>query len=141
MTVKTYDPAKVIITFGASTITGTADGTFVNIEPISDGITSQSGADGEVARAMSSDRRHRVTMTLQQTSRSNDVLSGYHEADRLSGGGGALPLTVRDLRGTTLFAATAWVTRLPPSEFGVELSNREWTLETGPAAYFVGGND
>ncbi|CAP41320.1 phage structural protein [Bordetella petrii] len=141
MTVKTYDPAKVNVTFGASQITGFAEDSQVNIEEIGDGITSTSGADGEVARAMSSDRRCRVTLTLQQTSRSNDVLSGYNEADRLSGGGGALPMTVRDLRGTTLFTAVAWVVKKPASGFGNAVGTREWVLETGPAAYFVGGND
>jgi len=141
MTVKTYDPAKVIVTFGASQITGFVDDSFINIEEIGDGISSVSGADGEVARAMSSDRRCRVTLTLQQTSRSNDIMSGYNEADRLSGGGGALPMTIRDLRGTTLFGATAWVVKKPASGFGSAVGGREWNLETGPAAYFVGGND
>lgn len=142
MTVRTYDPKRVNVTFGASQITGYAEDTFVGIEEITDGVTRQAGADGEVARAMSSDTGVRITLTLQQTSRSNDLLSGYLRADRLSGGGGALPVTVTDLRGTTLVAAAAaWVVKSANVELGSTLGNREWTIETGPAEVHVGGNE
>lgn len=141
MGVKTYSPDRVIMTFGAHTIKGYADGTFVSIEQASDGITSEAGADGEVARAMSTDKRMKVTMTLQQTSESNDVLSDAYDRDQITRGAYILPITIEDKRGTSLFsAAQAWIVRKPNAEFGKELATREWVIETASADYTVGGN-
>lgn len=141
MAVKTYSPDRVKVTVGAHTLTGYADGTFVSVEQLTDGVTSQAGADGEVARAMSADKRCKITLTLQQTSRSNDMLTAMYEADQLSGGDMPVPLTVRDLRGTTIFAAgAAWIVKKATAEFCKEISEREWTLEADGAQYFVGGN-
>lgn len=141
MTVRTYDPSRVIVTVAAATLSGFAEDTFVNIEEIGDGVTSTVGADGEVARAMSADRRCRVTITLQQTSAGNDILSALLAADRLSGGNGLFPIAVADLRGRTVFASSeAWVVKNPAAEFGAQPGSREWTIETGNSAYFVGGN-
>ncbi|VFR81234.1 Phage protein [plant metagenome] len=140
MNVATYDPKRVILTFGANQIKGFTEGTFINVEEITDGTTRQAGADGEVARVMSTDTGIRITVTLQQTSLSNAILSAYLKADRL-GGGGALPVTLTDLRGATVAAAgSAWIVKMANAEFGQELGSREWVIETGPAEYFVGGN-
>lgn len=141
MTVHTYDPSRVIVTVAAATLSGFGEDTFVSIEEIGDGVTSTVGADGEVARAMSADRRCRVTITLQQTSNGNDILSALLAADRLGGGAGLFPIAVTDLRGRTVFSSSeAWVVKNPTAEFGAEVGTREWTIETGSATYFVGGN-
>lgn len=142
MATRTYSPADISITFGPHIVTGTADGTFLTIEEITDGIVSQAGADGEVARAMSADTRVRATLTLQQTSASNTFLSGAYRADQVSGGRLPLPLVIRDLRGDTVFAAPAsWVVKMANSEFSKEVSSREWVIETGQAEYIAGGNE
>jgi len=66
--IRTYNAAKVTVIFNGFNITGFADGTFINITQQNDGITTQVGADGELARAVNTDRRCTVTVTLQQTS-------------------------------------------------------------------------
>ena len=140
--VKTYNPAKFLCIIGGIPMSGFADGTFVNVESVTDGITSQSGADGEIARAISADVRHRVTLTLQQTSASNDVLSNFHKADRLSGGGVLLPILLEDLTGRTVFAvAQSWIVKSPARGFGKDVGTREWLFETGePSISHTGGN-
>lgn len=139
--VKTYSPDKVKIIYGVLPLTGFADGTFVSVEQMTDGVTSQAGADGEVARAMSSDKRVRITVTLQQTSSSNDVLSAAYLADQTSGGAIPLPIAISDLRGSSLvFASSAWIVKMPTAEFGKEIANREWVFETASADFNVGGN-
>jgi len=140
--VKTYSPDRVKLVVGVHSVTGYADGTFVSIEPLGDGITSQAGADGEVACVMSADKRVKITLTLQQTSRSNDVLNTLLSIDHLSGGDKPFPLMLTDLRGTTLVATdAAWIVNRPTVEFGKELGNREWVIETARAAFTVGGNN
>lgn len=140
--VRTYNSDKVIVTIGGIPMTGLADGTFVEISPLSDSVSSQAGADGEVARAISTDRRHNVSITLQQTSLSNLALSGMFELDQASSGGSMAPVLVQDLSGTTVFAAAqAWIKRPPNIVFSKEIEGRQWQLETGrPSVYLVGGN-
>ena len=139
--VKTYASDRVAVTFGAHSVKGMKKDTFVLIEQMADGITSQAGADGEVARSMSADKRCKVTLTLQQTSQSNNVLNAFHDADIASGGAMTLPLMIKDLRGDTLFmAGEAWIVKKPNSEFGNEVGSREWVFETASATYTVGGN-
>lgn len=126
---KTYSPDRVKVIIGAAALTGAADGTFITIEQVGDGTTSESGAYGDIARAMDLDTRHTVTATLQQTSRFNDVLSAIYQLDRISGGDGVVPIAVTDLRGTTLFAGMCWVTKMATATFAKGLEAREWNIE------------
>ena len=141
-TMHTYNAAKVTVVFSGYPISGFADGTFVNITTINDVITTQVGADGEVARAINTDRRCTVTITLQQTSQSNDFLSTFFNVDILTCGGRTGPILIQDLCGTTLFMASeAWIVKPPDMEYGKEVLTRAWQLQTvGPSVYTIGGN-
>jgi hypothetical protein len=136
---KTYSADKVLITLGAFPVTGAADGTFVSIEAMTDGVTSESGAYGDTARSMSLDRRHTITVTLQQTSDTNTVLSGLYQADRVSSGNGTFPVSVVDLRGQTLFAGQGWVRKPATAAFSKTIETREWEIEA-VGDLVVGGN-
>src|SRR3954464_1519238 len=103
--VHTYNASRVVVIVAGFPVSGFADGTFVNITMVNDAITSQVGADGEIARAISTDRRCTVTLTLQQTSQTNDFLSTLFNIDMLSCGGRSGPILIQDLCGTTLFSA------------------------------------
>jgi hypothetical protein len=142
MATRTYNAAKVLVIFGGFPISGFADGTFVGIVMQNDGVTTQVGADGEIARAINSDRRCTVTVTLQQTSPANDFLSACFELDTLTCGGKILPILVQDLCGETIFAASqAWIVKPADAEFGKEILTRAWAIHTGaPAVYLIGGN-
>jgi hypothetical protein len=130
-----YDPKKVIITFGGVPIGGYADGTFVEIAPNdADGFKKQVGADGEVARAQSSDNTHQVTITLMQSSDSKAYLSSVRNADKLLGHS-LLTLSVTDLSGGSLgFWPQAWIRGDPTWGFGKELTERQWIIDTGQQA-------
>lgn len=141
MTLRNYDPKKVLVIVAGVPITGYADGTFVDLEEMSDGVVSQSGADGEVARSLSNDPRCTITITLQQTSASNAILSGLYTADRATGAG-VFPVLVEDLLGTTTFlSGQAWIKKRAKAGFGKEVGTREWMIEaiaTTPSVFIVG---
>lgn len=131
--VNTYDPKQLIIVFGGVPITGYADGTFVTVTPNAERFTKVVGADGEVTRTKSNDFTHEVTITLKQSSLSNDYLSTIMNADRLSNLG-KLPLQIKDINGTTLWNwSQAWIRQPPDSEFAKELGERAWIFDTGSA--------
>lgn len=141
MSVKTYAPNQVKIVMGALPISGLAEDTFVSVTEIGEGIASVVGVDGEVARSMSRDSRLRITLTLMQTSASNAALTALHQADRATDGNGAVPISVTDLRGTSLHASdAAWIVKMPDAGYGAKVGSREWTIETGPAINVIGGN-
>jgi Bacteriophage KPP10, Structural protein ORF10 len=129
MGVKTYDPKLVVITFGGVPLSGYADGTFVVVEREADMFTKVTGADGQTSRAKSQNRSGSVTVTLQQTSPSNDALNVFANADELSNQG-VKPLTVKDLSGRSeSFSANAWIRKKPNQEYAKEITNREWVID------------
>jgi hypothetical protein len=137
--VKTYNPSRVTVIMNGFPMSGFADGTFVNIAMTADGIVTQVGADGEIARAINTDRRCTVTISLQQTSPANLYLSGLFQMDTLTCGGTIGPIMVQDLCGETLFMASqAWVVKPADVEFSKEIATRAWQIETGaPTVYLV----
>ena len=141
MTVKTYDPKKVHIIIGGFEMVGFVDGTFFTITMDDDAYSKVTGADGETSRAKNNNNGALATLSLQQTSSSNDVLSGFALADRLSNSG-IVPVVVKDSLGTTiLFSAEGWVKRTPDAPFAKEISNRDWPFDLANVDTFIGGNN
>jgi hypothetical protein len=140
MSLKTYDPKKVILVIGGVPIGGYADGTFILFERTTDMFSKVVGADGEVSRAKSNDKTGQFTITLLQTSDSNDILSGIAELDeRLNSG--VVPAILKEMNGTTtIFSGTVWVRKKPNIEYSKEVTNREWVLDAAESEVFVGGN-
>lgn len=138
---KTIDPKLVIPTFLGIPLSGFADGAFIKIERNADAFSLVVGSDGESARARSRNRSGRITLTLLQTSASNDFLSAAHRADEIGVPGGKGPFLVKDLAGTTLVSApSAWIVKFPSTEFSRDVGSREWVFESGDIDMFVGGN-
>ena len=128
---KTYDPKKVIVIFGARRLKGMSEDSIVSIEPQGDGLQTYVGADGDVARSLDPDATYEVTVSLNTTSGSNDYLSNMYNYDRETGNGIA-PLLIKDLAGTTLFSAPeAWVANMPEASRGLTVDKQEWVFHTG----------
>lgn len=140
LTVRSYDPKQVVVTFGPTVLTGYAEGTFIKISRNGNAFEKSRGADGGVDRVNKNALDYSVALTLKQTSPINAILAGLLLADQISNSG-TLPLVVKDLGGATLFtAAQAWIAKDPDQEFSDSLTTREWTFETGVAANLIGGN-
>jgi len=140
MAVFSYDPKQVIISIGGVTMSGFTDGTF--LEVVRDEPTWQKvvGADGYVTRGKTNNFSGTLTLTLKQSSPSNDVLSGYMAIDEATNQG-IFPVLVKDLSGNSIyFSANSWVTQYANSTFGKDISDREWTIALAEADIFVGSN-
>lgn len=137
----TYDAKRVVITLGSHTVSGYGEDTFINIAPVGDGTQSLAGADGEVARSMDNNPLREITLTVLQSSETNDFLSDMLNMDRATGRG-YFPLQVLDLNGTTQFAASqAWVANIPEVSFGAAVEEREWTIHAVESSdTHIGGN-
>jgi hypothetical protein len=137
---KTYDPKLVIVTFAGNILTGFAEGTFVTVEREADAYTKVVGSDGEVARVRSRNASGSVTITLMQTSVSNDVLDALAVLDEEANAGSG-PLFIEDLLGNTFIAATAaWIRKRSNIEYGAELGSREWVIDVADLKMVNGGS-
>ncbi|MFC3227331.1 phage structural protein [Marinibaculum pumilum] len=141
MAVKTYDPRDVQVIIGGFSMTGYADGTYVSVTSDEAAYNKTIGADGEVSRARTNNRSGTMTLTLKQTSASNDVLTGFAIADETANGG-VFPAMVKEVGSgrTLLFAAAAWIQQWPDVGYSKEIGNREWTIALATIDRFVGGN-
>jgi len=140
MALRTYDPRSVIVSIGGVPMSGYADGTFLTVDRDEDAFSKVTGADGYSTRVKSNNRGGSLTLTLKQSSPSNDVLSGFANLDELSNAG-VVPVLVKDTSGNSIyFSATGWVKKYPSSEFGKELNNRDWVIDLAEMDVFVGSS-
>lgn len=127
---KTYSPKNYDVIFAGVLLTGFAEGTFVTIATEGPGFSDVVGVDGEVTRNRLYDRRATVTVSLMQTSESNDELQAIYDSDRDGiNGEGVGGLRIVDREGTTIFEAEdAWIQNDPDAELGAEASSRDWEI-------------
>jgi len=129
MSVKTYDPAAVAVSVGGVPISGFADGTFISVERDEDAFSKVVGADGITSRAKSNNRGGNITITLAQTSPSNDVLEALALLDENTNTG-IVPVLVKEGTGRAIhFSALAWVRKSATATYAKEIENREWILD------------
>ena len=140
LTVRTYDPKKVVVSLGPYVLTGFNDGTAIKIKRSGKLFEKKVGMDGTVDRINKNRTDFDVELVLKQTSPLNAILSGLAAADALSNDG-VLNLTIADLSGLSLFEAPqAWCAEDPEVEYGDTLGGRAWKFETGAGANLIGGN-
>lgn len=137
---KNYSPSLVTMSFRDINVVGIAESTFVEVERNEDGFSTQAGANGDVTRTRNLNRTGKVTITLQQASPTNDLLTSAYRLDELTGSGyGAIQ--IKDLSGTAVCEAThAWILKLPKMERAKESGSVIWVFECADLKLYVGGN-
>ena len=128
--------------FGTIPVTGFAADAAISVEHDEDDWSLVTGVDGEGTRSKTSNASATVTVSLMQSSSTNDLLSAHREQDRLTPGGiGGVPLIIRDRSGRSIFTAeTAWIQKAPTAELNREATAREWTFRTDYLVALHGGN-
>jgi hypothetical protein len=137
-----YDPNEVIVSVGGSDIEGFAPGSFVKIAMDSDAFNMVVGSRGDVARSKTSNRTGKITISLMQTSPSNDLLSTIHNLDLLKpNGAGVFSVAVRDSStGRAIYGAvSAWIPKFPDSSFDAQDTPREWVIQCERLEQFIAG--
>lgn len=139
MAIKVYDPTQVGIIVGTSPMNGFAEDSMITIEMEDPQYSISTDISGEATRFKVNKSIAKVTIRLTQTSPSNDLLSSYVEADRVSNAG-VFPLMIKDNNGTSLFTSTAaFIEQVPSMEFANENKNREWVIKATNVTKFIGG--
>lgn len=143
---KTYSPEFTNVVISTEDInhiiTDYAEGGFISLEPVTERFVPVYGAKGEAYRSHNPVRAFDLTLTLSQTSHSNDLLSMLLDLDRESLDG-TFTLTFKDSSGTTIFTEnSAYIGSEPSQSFsgGGSIESREWTIHLPSPNYRVGGN-
>lgn len=124
--VATIHQDDVFILVGGVRMQGFAPGQYFSASPLNDAFTTIQGPDGETIDVRNGNTARTVTITLLQSSISNGVLWGFHQADMNTPGGVLVPLYVQH-QGTVKASATFRITRAPDDSFGDAAENRVWT--------------
>lgn len=134
-----YSPAAIVVTFAAQILRGYADGSFVTAKRNTEATTLHVGADGRTTVVFSADKSGEITVTLAQSSQSNDILTALYAEQEA--GLIPKPIFIKDVLGTTLVSGLeAYIKKLPDIEYGKEVTNREWVFVVGSLKMAVGGS-
>ena len=140
MTIGTINPAEFPFVFGDHLVGGYTKGTQIGIVYNQDAFTPFKGNDGEGARVMSNDRSAIITLTLQQNSKSNKILSDKHAAD-LANGNGLEDVSFRDLRGDTEGSGSgAYIMKYADIAVADTVTDRSWRIYVDDYTGIVGGS-
>lgn len=140
MSAQTYDPKEVIVTVNGTILSGFSEDV-VTVARAEDQILDDVGADGEVVRILSNDRRGIITISLQPTSASNLVLSVLANADEVSGGG-VFPVLIQDNRGNDIHVGPqAWIVKQPDAIYNKTAAPRVWVLRVADLRMVVAGHE
>lgn len=128
----TYDPQLVIAVAVGVKLVGFSDGTYIKAVRNVDTWSIKVGSDGRTVRIKSADKSGRFTFTLQQDSPSNSALMQLVINDELTSTGLGATL-VKDIATDQASAsgAISWIVKSPDFERSKDLSDVEWTVETG----------
>jgi len=139
MAIRTYDPKLTTVIFGPLQIQGFAEEK-ISVSYSDDSFDLAIGCDGEATRVRKNNNSATITVTLQQSSPSNDALSVISIADR-GANVGMFPMTFVDGSGSTVaFAACCYIQKHPDLTFSNSNQTVQWTFVTDNLGMFTGGN-
>ena len=139
-----YDLSLVFLTINGTIITGFADGDAIKVAMDSNTFDDMVGADGEVTRHTTNDKRGTLTIRLNYGSLSNVVIQILASLDE-SLGLGTANIAVIDAKGGSLVRSPySWIQKRPDLTLGKAPGPVEWVwrgseVDTTYAALLTAG--
>ena len=138
-TINTYSPKDVILSIGGYQLTGWQS---INITRSAKSFQVIKGIRGKNTRVPNKDTSATITISLLQSSASNEVMSWILDSD-VSEGTGRIALTLKDKSGSSVFSSVeAYITGYPTASFTGQFEYRQWELFCQTTStYTIGGNN
>lgn len=123
-------------------VTGFSEDSIVTIDRNAETFTTYTGADNTNTRIYNANTAATITLSLQQTSSANDILSQLYANDKASrDSSGLFSITVKDNSGrSTYFAEEAFIAVVPNSGFANSMQTRDWVIHAVRLDQHIGGN-
>ena len=166
MTVSTYSPSDVSVIYGLKHISGFVDGSFISIKRETPVFSHSRSMDGHCAISVQKYSTYTVTLTLAQTSSSNQFLHSLQKTmmksltklDSTSPFSGLsslsgiktivsnviskLPFIIKDSSGNSVFFGTdVWLSEEPEVVYSAGMEGRTWTIKCLNASSSIAGNN
>ena len=144
--VATLSPIDVTVVISQSgfthVVSGYAEDSNIMVERGSDNFEKHVGVDNKTSRIYKADKSGMITLSLAQTSVSNDVLDLLQRNDAAArNSSGLFSVTVKDASGRSVYhSLEAWISKVPNSAFGSSMQMREWVIQAAEMTSFIGGN-
>ena len=142
-----YSPESMVIVLSKGdfvhTITGYADGTFLNIARITPASELYVGADLSTARVKRRNKASTITLTLMQHAASNAVMQALQRADEEDdiGNSWVFAITIKDLSGTGIWSSNqAFIATNPDTTFSTTTETRDWVIQAVSLSANIGSN-
>lgn len=138
LSVNTYSPGDVVLSFGGYKVVGWDQ---ISTNRTSNVFLQQKGIRGKHTRVPSQDTSALITVSLIQTSPSNDVFSEVLSQDELNGTG-RLEVILKDQSGRSIFQSNeAYIVGFPETKYSGGFEYRVWSIMCQrTSTYTVGGN-
>ena len=166
MAVSTYSPSDVSVIYGLKHIDGFVDGSFISIKRETPVFSHSRSMDGHCAISVQKYSTYTVTITLAQTSSSNQFLHSLQKTmmksltklDSTSPFSGLsslsgiktivsnviskLPFIIKDSSGNSVFFGTdVWLSEEPEVVYSAGMEGRTWTIKCLNASSSIAGNN
>jgi hypothetical protein len=141
--VNTYSPKRLVVQVQGQQLTGFSDSDMVTISLDEEKFAKYISVDGQVSRSFNVANSGKFVISLNQTSKANQILSTLLSADVADNTGKlTFQMSVRDMNSPLTFytGVDCWVSGMPESSFGKEIETREWTIEASSIIYNISGN-
>lgn len=142
-----YSPESMVIVLSKGdfvhTVTGFADGTFLNIARITPASELYVGADLSTGRVKRRNKASTITLTLMQHATSNAVMQALQRADEEDDVGNewVFAITIKDLSGTGIWSSNqAFIATNPDTTFSTTTETRDWVIQAVSLSANIGSN-
>lgn len=122
-----YDPSQVSLLLGGWAPYGWASDTKIEVARAEDNVLPYLGCDNDLSLALNRNNSGTMTLHLQATSPSNDILAGM-AAQAKSTRMLTFPLVLNDPAGMNIISTVAWIQRSPELSLGKEVGVNDWVL-------------
>ena len=166
MAVSTYSPCDVSVIYGLKHISGFMDNSFISIKRETPVFSHSRSMDGHCAISVQKYSTYTITLTLAQTSSSNQFLHSLQKTmmksltklDSTSPFSGLsslsgiktivsnviskLPFIIKDSSGNSVFFGTdVWLSEEPEVVYSAGMEGRTWTIKCLNASSSIAGNN
>lgn len=144
----TYSPSDVNVVISQESsglvhvISGYAEDSHINVERDSETYEHVTGVDNQATRIYKANKSGKITVSLAQSSASNDILTLLYANDAASrNSDGLFTVTVKDGSGRSVaFAQEGYIGVVPNSQYGNSLNNRDWVINCTNMDDIIAGN-
>lgn len=121
-----YDPKKVRLFLMTQRVSGFAADTKIVVARNEDNTIPHVGVDGEVSVALSRNQSGVLTVSLQNTSKWNNVLSTWQKQASITGLV-FFPVLLEGSQGLGL-STVGWIQKQPDLTYGTEVGQMDWEI-------------